>query len=101
MAISYRIEPDDTSAYDGIVRMFHEALGEYACKTGKYPDKIVVTQPLYVLLSAHARDALRIERYSSLERCSTLISIMGIPMDVVISDDWYFMVGDPVKLDRR
>lgn len=98
MSVSYRVEPGDTSDYDGIIRMFHEAIYEFVYKTGEYPSKIVVTQPLYTILQA-----LVIEQHNTFvyytQESEGLhkIQIMGVSADVVISKEYYFMLGDPIQ----
>lgn len=93
MAIVYRGKPNDMLLYEEILHEFHRALDEYVYKTGKYPDKIVVTEPVYMLIKAHITDIAYLH-----EDSETTMSFMGISMDVVISKEWYFMIGDPIKL---
>lgn len=98
MSVSYRVEPGDTSDYDGIVRMFHEAIYEFVYKTGEYPSKIVVTQPLYVILNSLVREQYNSFIYATQESDDVhKPQIMGISMDVIISREYYFMLGDPIQ----
>lgn len=98
MAVSYRIEPDDTSDYDGIVRMFRQAIAEFEYKTGEYPKKIVITQPLYAVLKAIVMKHPNLGIYFIREPDDMhKIQIMGVSADVVISKEYYFMLGDPIQ----
>ena len=103
MSISYRVEPGDISDYDGIVRMFYEAIHEFEFKNGKYPEKIAVTRPLYAILEAivMAQHNLSPYLYPSPEfNGPGKLRIMGISMDVIISSEYYFMVGIPVQFSN-
>lgn len=98
MAVSYRIEPDDISDYDGIVRMFRQAIGEFEYKTGEYPKKIVITQPLYAVLKSLVVKHPNLGVYLIQEPDDMhKIQIMGVSVDVVISKEYYFMLGDPIQ----
>lgn len=98
MSVSYRVEPGDTSDYDGIVRMFHEVICEFVYKTGEYPSKIVVTQPLYVILNSLVREQYNSFVYATQESDDMhKLQIMGISTDVIISREYYFMLGDPIQ----
>lgn len=94
MANYFRIEPEDTSKMEVITRAFYQAISEFEAITGYRPNKILITQPLY----ADILDNLKPYESSMIQRLlPSGLEIMGISTDIVLSKEYYFMIGNPIS----
>lgn len=81
-----------TYYYQNIVEALRHEIWEYEARTGKKPERIIVSVPIMTVLRKSC------DLVAQRKGDTSISLIWGIPVDVVSTSETYIMVGCPVEL---